>query len=121
MPIVEPEEVFLVRQVEPDGQQPQNLLRHPPAFPVEFRREGPEAWENGLGEPDVGLVRVLLAADFVTFLFSCQCVVSRYVSGSRQTLQSVTFRNSPTFLSSPSPSALMYCETFSNPGHEYPR
>lgn len=61
------EEVFR-GETDAHGQGAEEHLGVLVALPVEGCGESPEPGEDGFGEPDVGLVGVAFAADFVAFL-----------------------------------------------------
>lgn len=62
------EEVFLVWEADANGHGAQDDSRRRVTLPVEIGGELAEAGEHVFGQPDVGLVGVALAADFVAFL-----------------------------------------------------
>lgn len=62
--------VILVVEANTKSHSAHDLLSGGIAFPVEIGHEGTEAGKHVLREPDVGLLGVLLGADFVTLLKS---------------------------------------------------
>ena len=57
-----------LRQLQALAQRAQDRVRERVQPPEEVEHEGPEAGEGGVGEPDVGVHGVLLAANFVALL-----------------------------------------------------
>lgn len=61
-------EVILVRKADADGHGSKDHFGSLVAFPIEFRGKFSEAGEYIFRQPDVGLVTVAFATNFVAFL-----------------------------------------------------
>ena len=108
-------ELILVFEADAKSHCAEELEGSTVTGPVEIVHEITEAREDVLWEPLVGLVVVLLAADFVALLLRMSELV--LLSKSKTTLMSETCRSSFLRLSTSSSSPMAF-DTFSNPGQE---
>ena len=63
------EKLFIVK-TQTDGQGPEQHSCDIKHLPIKLCRKGLEAWEDLFGEPNVRLVRIVLAPNLIAFLFS---------------------------------------------------